>query len=102
VKTAEAGPMKLFLCDVALDRARLSFARIEAFAPLHVLINGQPAPVKPGDAEIAQLLEKAGEQLDTAAEYIQNCGYHRRKDELAELRAVLAGERKFADLPPRV
>jgi hypothetical protein len=28
--------------------------------------------------------------------------YHRRDEELAELEAVLAGHRRFADLPPRV
>src|SRR5262249_16092251 len=31
---AEPGPMRLFLCDMALERARLAFAKIEAFAPL--------------------------------------------------------------------
>ena len=32
----------------------------------------------------------------------KTCGYHRRDEELAELQAVLRGERTFADLPPRV
>jgi hypothetical protein len=40
--------------------------------------------------------------LKIAADYISSCGYHRRDEELAELQAVLRGERKFADLPPRV
>jgi hypothetical protein len=30
------------------------------------------------------------------------CRYHRRDEELAELDAVIAGARRFADLPPRV
>jgi hypothetical protein len=30
------------------------------------------------------------------------CRYHRRDGELAELDAVIAGARRFADLPPRV
>ncbi len=30
------------------------------------------------------------------------CHYHRRDEELAELDAVIAGARPFADLPPRV
>jgi hypothetical protein len=30
------------------------------------------------------------------------CGCHRRDEELAELDAVIAGARRFADLPPRV
>ena len=34
---AEPGPMRLFLCDMALERARLAFAKIEAFAPLNGL-----------------------------------------------------------------
>jgi hypothetical protein len=40
--------------------------------------------------------------LDTARKLIADCGYHRRDEELAELDAVLAGARRFADLPPRV
>ncbi len=39
---AEPGPMRLFLCDVALERARLAFARIAAFAPLNGLIDDSP------------------------------------------------------------
>src|SRR5580693_4746053 len=31
---AEPGPMRLFLCNLALERARLALARREAFAPL--------------------------------------------------------------------
>jgi hypothetical protein len=37
-----------------------------------------------------------------ARKLIAECGYHRRDEELAELDAVVAGARRFADLPPRV
>jgi tetratricopeptide (TPR) repeat protein len=100
---AEPGPMKLFLCDMALERARLTFAEIEAFAPLNGLIdNGPPEPIAPDTADTRRLKEEATKQLAIAADYIKTCGYHRRDEELAELEAVLRGEQKFADLPPRV
>jgi hypothetical protein len=38
----------------------------------------------------------------SARKLIAECGYHRRDEELAELDAVVAGARRFADLPPRV
>ena len=101
---AEPGPMRLFLCDMALERARLAFARIEAFAPLNGMLEADnpPAPERPGEAEIATLKEEAAKQLKIAADYIKSCGYHRRDEELAELQAVLRGEKTFAELPPRV
>jgi len=100
---AESGPMRLHLCNMALERARLAFAKIEAFAPLNGLINDSPPkPVTPDATEGASLKEEAAKQLAIAADYIKACGYHRRDEELAELQAVLRGERKFADLPPRV
>ncbi|HEX8165414.1 MAG TPA: TIR domain-containing protein [Beijerinckiaceae bacterium] len=100
---AEPGPMRLFLCDRALERARLAFARIEAFAPLNGMIDGgPPQPVAPEAEEAARLREEARVNLAEARKLIAECGYHRRDEELAELEAVLAGERRFADLPPRV
>jgi tetratricopeptide (TPR) repeat protein len=100
---AETGPMKLHLCDMALERVRLAVAEIEAFAPLNGLVDDSPPkPVAPDTAEAALLKEEAAKQLATAADHIKICGYHRRDEELAELDAVLRGERKFADLPPRV
>jgi hypothetical protein len=100
---AEPGPMKLFLCDMALERARLAFAKIETFAPLNGLIDeSPPKPDVPDTAEAARLKDEATKQLATAADYIKICGYHRRDEELAELEAVHRGKRKFADLPPRV
>jgi hypothetical protein len=100
---AEPGPMRLFLCDMALERARLAFAHIEAFAPLNGLIDDSPPrPAPPGADERAKLTEEARANLATARELINKCGYRRRDEELAELEAVLAGRRRFADLPPRV
>jgi hypothetical protein len=100
---AEPGPMRLFLCDMALERARLAFARIEAFAPLNGLIDDSPPqPAPPGAEESAKLAAEARVNLATARELIERCGYHRRDEELAELEAVRDGRRRFADLPPRV
>jgi hypothetical protein len=100
---AEPGQMRLFLCGMALERARLAFARIEGFAPLNGLIDGgPPQPGPSGAGESAKLAEEARVNLATARELIERCGYHRRDEELAELEAVLAGHRRFADLPPRV
>ena len=46
--------------------------------------------------------DAARADLDMARKLIADCGYHRRDEELAELDAVLAGARRFAELPPRV
>jgi tetratricopeptide (TPR) repeat protein len=101
---AEPGPMRLFLCDMALERTRLTFARIEAFAPLNGMLekNNPTKPTVPGAEQVAELKGEAERQIKIAADYIETCGYHRRDEELAELQAVLCGEKKFADLPPRV
>jgi tetratricopeptide (TPR) repeat protein len=100
---AEPGPMRLFLCDCALERARLALARREAFAPLAGLVEpSPPPPVSLDAAEAAPLREEALNQLDVARRLIADCSYHRRDEELAELDAVVAGRRRFADLPPRV
>ena len=100
---AEPGPMRLFVCDIALERARLALARHEAFAPLNGLVEkGPPNPSPPDAAKAAALAEEARMQLATARKLVQECGYHKRDEELAELEAVLKSERRFADLPPRV
>ena len=100
---AEAGPMRLFLSDIALERARLALARREAFAQLSGLIEPRPPPPALPDAAAASALrDEARKQLDMARKLIADCGYHRRDEELAELDAVVAGARRFADLPPRV
>jgi hypothetical protein len=100
---SEPGPMRLFLCDMALERTRRALAKIEAFAPLNSLIDDGPRkPIAPDAAETAPLHQEANKNLIDARKLITDCGYHRRDEELAELEAVLRGERKFADLPPRV
>jgi TIR domain/AAA ATPase domain len=103
LEIAEPGPMRLFLCDMALQRARLALAHSEAFAPLNELIDDSPPkPEPPSEAEWKSLHDEAGKQLAIAADYIEKCGYHRRDEEIAELQTVLRGEHRFADLPPRV
>ena len=100
---AEPGPMRLYLCDGALERARFALARIEAFAPLNGLIDpSPPPPALPDAAEAARLLDAARKELDATSKLIADCGYRRRDAELAELEAVAAGKSRFADLPPRV
>ena len=100
---AEPGPMRLYLCDIALERARLALARREAFAPLNGLVEpGPPTPTLPDVAAAASLKDEARKQLDAARQLISTCGYHRRDEELAELDDVVAGRRRFADLPSRV
>jgi tetratricopeptide (TPR) repeat protein len=100
---AEPGLMRLYWCDCALEGARLALARREAFAPLAGLVERSPAPPAPPDAAATVAFrEEAREQLDVARKLIAECGYHRRDEELAELDAVIAGARRFADLPPRV
>ena len=100
---AEPGPMRLYLCDCALERARLALARREAFAPLNGLVEpSPPPPALPDGAAAAGLSVEARVQLDAARKLIAECGYHRRDEELSELDDVVAGRRRFADLPPRV
>ena len=100
---AELGPMRLYLCDCALERARLALAQREAFAPLNGLVEPSPLPpALPDAAAAAALRDEARKELDTARKLVAECGYHRRDEELAELDAVVAGPRRFADLPPRV
>ena len=100
---AEPEPMSLYACDIALERARLAFARIAAFAPLSGLIDDSPPkPAPPAAEESPKLAEEARANLSTSRELIENCGYHRRDEEPAELESVRDGRRCFADLPPRV
>ncbi len=71
--------------------------------PLHGLIDGTPPkPEQPGEVERKTWRDEAAKQIALAADYIEKCGYHRRNEELAELQAVLKGEKIFAELPPRV
>ena len=89
--------MRLHLCDMQIERARLALARSEAFAPFAAI---SPAP--PSQDEKTALLAQAREALAQAANLIAACGYHKRDAELAELREVMDGGRTFAALPPRV
>jgi hypothetical protein len=101
---AAPGPMRLFLCDMALERARLAFAKIEAFAPLNGMLDKDNLP-KPKvlDANKQDELKfEAQRWLGAAAAYIVKCSYRRRDEELAELQAVLAAENTFSKLIPRV
>jgi tetratricopeptide (TPR) repeat protein len=100
---AEPALMRLYWCDCALEGARLALARREAFAPLAGLVEpSPPRPVLPDATAAAALREEARKELDVARKLIAECGYHRRDEELAELDTVVAGGRRFADLPPRV
>jgi tetratricopeptide (TPR) repeat protein len=100
---AELGRMRLYLCDLSLERGRLALARSEAFAPLNGLTDNSPVkPEPPSKAERDILHDEAAQQLAIAADFIEKCGYHLRDEELAELQAALRGERTFASLPPRV
>jgi tetratricopeptide (TPR) repeat protein len=97
-------PMRLYLCDMALEYARLALAQIEAFAPLNgILERGNlPKPTVPRSGEIVRLKAEAERQLKTAGDHVTKCGYHRRDRELAELQEVLAGKKRFGELPSRV
>ena len=100
---AVPGPMRLHLCDLALERARLALAKVEAFAPLHGMIDDSPPkPEVPTEAESKSLHDEAAKQIEIAATLIAECGYHRRDTELAELQSVLRGKRTFASLPIHV
>jgi hypothetical protein len=50
---AEPGPMRLYICDCALERARLALAHRESFAPLNGLVAPGPPPPAPPDAAAA-------------------------------------------------
>ena len=103
MRSPSRGRCGSYLCDCALERARLALARREAFAPLSGLAEPGPPPPPSLDAAAASALrDEARKQLDVARKLISTCGYHRRDEELAELDAVVAGARRFADLPPRV
>ena len=82
-----------------MERARLALARRDAFAPLNGLVELSPSP--PAAAATARLRDEARRELDVALKLIAECGYHRRDEELAD-EAVIAGSRRFDDLPPRV
>lgn len=97
---ARPSGMKPTLCDLALERCRLVLARIEAHAPLADHVSWAiPAAAVAAEADLRAVAEAA---LVEACGIVASCGYHRRDAEVAELADVLAGRRRFADLPPRV
>jgi tetratricopeptide (TPR) repeat protein len=98
---AKLGQMRLVLCDLAIERARLALARRGAFAPLNRLANPSGAPAAPQPTDEEALLANATAELDSARQTVEG-GYRRRAEELAELDAVASGVCRFSDLPPRV
>jgi tetratricopeptide (TPR) repeat protein len=102
LEIARQAPMRLYLCDCALERARLAWARIEAFAPLRRIIPYATTSLRPPDENQRMNLREEGEkEVILAARYVATCGYHRRDAEVSELEAVVKGERSFASLPDR-
>jgi hypothetical protein len=97
---AAPGPMRLYLLDLELERARVALARREAFAPLDGLTG--TSPPAPHDITAEALGNEARRGLEAARTLIVDFGYRWRDEDLAELDAVLARARRFADLPPRV
>ena len=77
---AERGPMKLFLADIHLYRARL-FVR-EACYPWKAAKNWKGELVTDRTAQ---------DDLSDAEHWITACGYHRRAGELADAKAALLG-----------
>jgi Domain of unknown function (DUF4062) len=77
---AERGPMKLFMADILLYRARLFFQ--EASYPWKVAKNWRGELVTN---------RTALDDLNDAEHWITTCGYHRRDAELADARAALLG-----------
>jgi tetratricopeptide (TPR) repeat protein len=73
---AERGPMRLFLADIHLHRARLFFRA----APYPWSTNPDGSPRGPRD------------DLAAAEKLINECGYHRRDEELADAKRVILGK----------
>ena len=70
---AERGPMRLFMADIHLYRARL-FGRM-----------------KDEGGRMKYPWESPAADLAAAGELITKCGYHRRDDELADAQRVILG-----------
>lgn len=96
---AELGDMKLSLCDIALEKARLLLSRAADFAPLD--FDGGSSKLNSDPKEADHLTKQASGHLTLAAERIHACGYFRRKDELEELQAVVLGNIEISKLEPR-
>ena len=74
---AVRGPMKLFLADIHLHRARL--------------FGGWNSEGGGGKEEISYPWESPEADLAAAEKLIKDCGYHRRDEELADAKAALLG-----------
>jgi hypothetical protein len=70
---AERGPMRLFLADIHLHRAR-PFGRLKA--------KGE---------RLNYPWESPAADLAAAGELINKCGYHRRDEELADAKLAILG-----------
>ena len=77
---AERGPMKLFLADIHLYRARLFGRSGGVISNQSSVICGEKYPWESPAADLA-----AAEKL------INECGYHRRDQELADARRAIPG-----------
>ena len=84
--------MRLYLCDIALERARLALARRRSLRAAERPRRAEPAAARscPTRRSRAALRGGAQKQLDVARKLIAECGYHRRDEELAELDGVVA------------
>ena len=77
---AVRGPMRLFMADVLLSRARL-FGREKAEGGTQTAVEKYP-------------WESPAADLAAAEKLINTCGYHRRDEELADAKAVILGVTK--------
>lgn len=72
---AERGPMPLYLCDIHLHRARLFFR----------------AKRYPWNKNPDGTRRRPADDLSAAEKIIDECGYHRRDEELADAKRVILG-----------
>jgi hypothetical protein len=93
-------PVSLLASALAPRSAEQSAIGMARNATLTKQKRSPPVPPEPDAA--AALRGEARSELDIAHKLIAECRYHRRDEELAELDAVVAGARRFADLPLRV
>jgi hypothetical protein len=82
---AEPGPMRLFLCDTALERARLAFTKIEAFAPLNGMAQWHAGKEQSAEARRAERRGDRGVE-ERGREAAQDRGRLHRKMRLSPAR----------------
>ncbi len=76
---AERGPMKLFMADIHLYRARL-FGKTSAVSGQLSVVSSEKYPWESPAADLA-----------VAEKLISTCGYHRRNEELADAKQAILG-----------